>query len=107
MDLNDEWSGDCVAISAQRFTPEEAAKIAAKRLGTQYVKIFKSLVKQVGDKNSDLWEYGVYVEGKRSVPVWIIVPMSANPQIWIKQENIWDEKEVYVVNNSPLSTIGV
>lgn len=97
MDLNDDWSGECVAISAQRFTAEEAIKIGTKRLGTQYVKIFKSLVKNIKDKNSDLWQYGVYVEGKGSVPVWVIVPMSARPQVWIKQENVWNEKEVYVM----------
>ena len=97
MDFNDEWSGECVAISAQRFTAEEAIKIGSKRLNTQYVKIFKSLVKSIREQNSDLWQYGVYTEGKGSVPVWVIVPMSARPQVWIKQEDVWNDKEVYVM----------
>lgn len=97
MKFNDEWSGDCVAVSAQRFTAEEALKIGMENFGIQYMRVFKSFARHVNGSNSNAWEYGINVEGNGSVPVWIVTPMSAKPQVWIKQENVWNEKEVYVM----------
>lgn len=94
MDINDPISGKCVAINAQRYDAKEALKIGSERIGSSFVKIYKSFVKQA---DKDRWSYGFYVERQKAVPVWIVTHMEATPQVWIKPEYIWDEKEVYVM----------